>query len=276
MIKNFIVYNTTVKHGQMNSAAKFYPDITDAKERKALMRQHKQKIADEIGFLDINKIFMTCVKANCYEYGTTYTVTSEDVQAYFDLYDLDALADAAKITSDTPEVAIGFNFSDGANIIAMNPKTLEATSTWCEGRLIDKGVPSMIAKNLGGNPEDILIDVSPFAYTIPFDISGELRKPNYVNDMDVWKDCLEPNGKFLLVDQKKAILRQLEASGIPCENIYLRENSLFNPAYYSSQRARLYSDPTQDGRCMHAVMFQDGANECEYTQSYIKKYPVTR
>ena len=44
---------------------------------------------------------------------------------------------------------IGFNISDRANAIAMNVKTQEVTST------------------LDGNPEDIMVDISPFSYMIP-------------------------------------------------------------------------------------------------------------
>ena len=57
MIKNFVVFNTQVKHGQMNTAKAFYPGLEEnSEERTRLMREHKQLIADEVGF-DINKIF---------------------------------------------------------------------------------------------------------------------------------------------------------------------------------------------------------------------------
>lgn len=72
--------------------------------------------------------------------------------------------------------------------------------------------------------------------------------------------------------KKKALLRQLVESGIKEENIYVREDSLQNPNYYSLQRARLLNNPSYDGRFMHGVMFEKEGEEREYPQSYIKKY----
>lgn len=277
MIKNFIVFNSMIKHGQMNTAKVFYPGIEDAKERTRLMREHKQEIADEVGF-NINNIFMSLQanKNHSYLPGETYTITKEDCDKYDDLYDYDVWADTVKITSETPGVVAGFNVSDGANVIMMNPDTLEATSTFCDGAHINRGVPLTIAENLGGKRENMIVDISPFAYTIPFDTTGDLKEPNWISQEYVWEDCLEKKGDLLLIDMKKALLRQLEASGVKYDNIHLRENSLLDPNYYSSQRARLTNDPTQDGRFIHAVMLQDEEEEYEYTQSYIKKYPVKR
>lgn len=63
-------------------------------------------------------------------------------------------------------------------------------------------------------------------------------------------------------------------SGIKEENIYVREDSLQNPNYYSSQRARLLNNPSCDGRFMHGVMFEKEGEEREYSQANVKKYPV--
>lgn len=277
-IKNFVVFNSQVKHGQMNSAKAFYPGLEDnATERTRLMRQHKQTIADEVGF-DINDIFMSLQSDKNHQYipGTTYTITEEDITKYEDLYYYDVWADTIKLTRKTPGVVIGFNVSDGANVIAMNTSTLEATSTFCSGAHINKGVPFTIASNLGGNPEDIMVDVSPFAYSIPFIGNEEVKEPTWVSNKQVWDECLMEKNGVLWIDQRKALLRQLEASGIKPENIYVRENSLQNLNYYSSQRARMLSDHTQDGRFMHAVMYEREGQEKEYEQDYIKKYPVKR
>lgn len=277
-ITNFVVFNSQIKHGQMNTAKAFYPGLEDnMAERIRLMREHKQTIANEVGF-NINNIFMS-LQANVnhpYIPGTSYTITPEDVAEYEDLYDYDVWSDTIKLTRKTPGVVIGFNISDGANVIAMNTSTLEATSTFCSGAHINKGVPFTIASNLGGNPEDIMVDISPFAYQFPFVSNSEMKEPNWISNQQTWDECLTEKDGILWIDQKKALLKQLEASGIKAENIYVRENSLQNPNYYSSQRARLSGKSDQDGRFMHAVMFEREGKEREYNQEYIKKYPVKR
>lgn len=275
-IKNFVVFNSQVKHGQMNAAKQFYPGLEDnAAERSKLMREHKQAIANEVGF-NINNIFMSLQANEKHPYvpGTSYTVTPEDVAEYEDLYNYDVWSDTIKLTRKTPRTVIGFNISDGANVIAMNTNTLEATSTFCSGAHINKGVPFTIASTLGGNPEDIMVDVSPFTYYFPFVGNDTMKEPNWISNKQIWSDCLTEKDGILYIDQKKALLRQLEASGIKSENIYVRENSLQNPNYYSSQRARLSDDKSQDGRFMHGVMFELEGQEREYDQTYIKKYPV--
>ena len=278
-IKNFVVFNTLIKHGQMNSGKAFYPGLEDnASERTRLMREHKQAIADEVGF-DINHIFMS-LQANAkhpYVPGTSYTITPEDVASYNDLYDYAVWSDTIKLTRNTPQVVIGFNVSDGANVIAMNLKTKEATSTFCSGAHINKRVPFTIASQLGGNPEDIMVDVSPFLYTYPFMI-GELSEPSWVSNEQVWEKCIGHNENekdLLMIDQRKALLRQLEESGIRKENIHLRGNTIFDPDYYSSQMPRFnerLKTNRVDGRFMHAVMFELEGEEREYDQPYIKKY----
>ena len=274
-IKNIVVFNSTKKHGQMNSSKAFYPGIENAKERARLMREHKQALADEVGF-DINNIFMSMQadKDHPYISGTSYIINTNDVAEYSDLYNYNVWSDTIKLTRETPRVVIGFNVSDGANVIAMNTKTCEVTSTFCSGAHINKRVPFTIASTLGGNPEDILVDVSPFAYYYPFKSENGLIEPKWVSNKQVWEDCLEEKDGLLYINQSKALLRQLEESGIIRENIFLRENSFDNPNYYSSQNARLTGISYLDGRSMHAAMYEMEGQEREYNQEYIRKYPV--
>ena len=156
----------------------------------------------------------------------------------------------------------------------MNLKTYEATSTFCSGAHINKGVPFTIASQLGGNPDDIIVDVSPFTYDLPFIGNDDLKEPTWVSNKRNWEDCLSEKNGILWIDQKKALVRQLEDSGIKQENIFLRENSFQNPNYYSSQRARLTKNPSQDGRFMHGVLLVDEQDDKEYNQQYIRKYAV--
>lgn len=286
-ISNFIVFNTTKKHGQMNSGVAFYPDGMDGATRVKLMRENKGKIAGEIGF-DINKIFMS-LQSNAkhpYQPGTVYTLKKEDVENYEDLYDYDVWADTVKLTSETPNCVIGFNVSDAPNVIAMNLKTHEATSTFCSGAHVNNEVPKTIKETLGGDSEDIVVSISPFAHKLPWIGETNEAQPTWTSNQEVWEDCLERHGNLLLINQKKALLKQLIESGIEESNILIGEDSFYNAEkYYSTQRNRMV-DTFEDGRFMHGVMLQevnsmeeqDLTLECtsgefhqpSYEQSYIK------
>lgn len=275
-IKNFVVFNSQVKHGQMNAAPKYYPGLeSNAAERKRIANQNKQNLAKEVGF-NLDHLFMLEPDDQIHIYvpGTSYILTPEDVANYDVLFNYSIWADTVKLTRKTPGVIIGYNVADGANVIAMNTNTLEATSTFCSGLDINQMVPFTIASTLGGHPEDIMVDVSPFAYYFPFVANDTMKEPDWISNKQIWSDCLAEKDGILWIDQKKALLRQLEASGIRPENIYVRENSFQNPNYYSSQRSRLSDDNSQDGRFMHGVMFELEGQEKEYDQAYIKKYPV--
>ena len=294
----FVVFNTNRTYGNMNAAKAFYPEGMSALERNAIARANKLKIAEEVGF-DLNRLFMTLQPKGAKDRGSVYVLTPEDLANYKDLYDYDVYADTPKVTPDTPRVAIGFNVSDAANIIAMNTKTMEATSTFCPGTHIDAKVPEGIAEVTGGNPEDIIVDVSPFAHILPlYNPNDKNWMPGYINDSKVWDGTLYRDEKtgILYIDQLKALRKQLLASGIKEENIIWGEDSYYTTdkngkyIYPSSQRIRLQpdmlcngefildketgtyaNDPSQDGRFMHGVALLEETKE-PYANQDIKVY----
>ena len=121
----FVVFNTNNTYGNTKGGAG---------------KANRLKIAEEVGF-DLNRLFMALQPKEAKDRGSVYVLTPEDLANYKDLYDYDVYADTPKVTPATPGTAIGFNVSDAANIIAMNTKTMEATSTFCPGTHIDAKVP---------------------------------------------------------------------------------------------------------------------------------------
>ena len=138
----------------------------------------------------------------------------------------------------------------------------------------------VVAAVTGGNPESIIVDVSPFTHVLPvYNANDKNWMPGYINDSKVWDGTLYRDEKtgILYIDQLKALKKQLLASGIKEENITWGEDSYYTTdkngkyIYPSSQRSRLqpdelskgdfiidetgqYSnDPSQDGRFMHGV-----------------------
>ncbi|MCI8346967.1 MAG: hypothetical protein HFJ12_03345 [Bacilli bacterium] len=102
-------------------------------------------------------------------------------------YDYNVYSDTVKLTSNIPNVVIGFNISDGTNVIAMNLKTKEVISTFCSGSHINKQVPFTMVSTLRGGPDDIIVDISPFAHILPFKKQNRLKEPAQFSNFKVWK-----------------------------------------------------------------------------------------
>lgn len=266
----FAVFHTTKLDGQMNGNKQFYPEGMSEEERNAISRFNKSVIAHQVGF-NLNHLFMSLQGK---ERGTVYTLTKKDVVSYQDLYDYDVYADHVKMTPETMEdkTAIGFNVSDGANVIAMNVKTMEATSTFCSGAHINNEVPRQIRSVLGGKKEDIYVDVSPFAYVLPMkNPENKDWEPDWVSNKDVWgNNLVRSEDGTLYVGQYPALMRQLTESGILEDHITVRLDTYHDHNYYSSQRARMENDPQQNGRFMHGVAYVE--EDKTYENANIKVY----
>ena len=253
-IENFVVFNSIIKHGGM-------PD-------------NLNQIAKEIGF-DANYFLslMNVDENNLIIPGTMYKLTKNDIIKHPNLLKYKISATGVKMSIDTPTTAIGSFISDSPNIIAINRNTLEVTSTLCDVINIFKGVPFTVASNLGGNISDVVVDISPFAYNLEFNINEFNSLCSVINDFFV-KDFIDFHSDKVIFKQKDAVISQLIASGINENNIFVRENSLYNINYYSN---KVYEDTKDDkfyGKFVHGVMYElDGENiRCE--KSYIKKYSI--
>lgn len=293
----FVVFNTNRAYGNMNAAKAFYPEGMSAEERSAAARANRSKIAEEVGF-DLNRLFMTDQPKVPEMGGSCYTVTKEDLENWKDLYAYGVKAHTAKITPDTPGVAIGFNVSGGANIVAINTKTMEATSTFCEVHNIDARIPETIASATGGNPEDIIVVTSPFDHILPTYNEDKNWRPDYHKDNGVWDGAYYKDSETNIgyYNQLKALKNQLLASGIKENNTIWGADSYYttdkdgNFVYQSSQRRRMVpdlahpgqflidpetgtylNDPSQDGRFMQGVVLLEETKE-PYANNDIKVY----
>ena len=278
----FVTFNTNNTYGNTNGGAG---------------KANRLKIAEEVGF-DLNRLFFTNQPDVAVKGGSCYTVTKEDLQNWENLYAYEVDAHTAKITPDTPGVAIGFNLSGGANIVAMNTKTMEATSTFCKVQNIDARIPETIASATGGNPEDIIVVTSPFEHITPKYNEDKNWRPDWHKDNGVWDDAyyVDPDTNIIYYNQLKALKNQLLSSGIKEQNIIWGEDSLYktdsngNFVYPSSTRTYLLpdlenpgkfiidsetgtylKDRSQDGRFMQGVVLLEETKE-PYANKDIKVY----
>ena len=252
-------FNSTREDGQMNTAAVFYPEGTSAEDRKAQMREHKQNLVSRFG-LSYKNIFIPIQKnsknPDKYEDGLSYTLTREDVKNYEDLYDYDVNADIVKLTPETPNIAIAYPVADCAVVKAINTKTNEIVLSHCGGEYIDRYLPMQTIDALGGSEKDIVVYVSPFAYSLFYDDESKLT----------WANCMlrvDNEGAETLsisINIYKALKRQLLERKILEENLHMSPyNIRKSDMFYSNSRG--YKDPSYKGRFLSGIAIIDEDKE---------------
>ena len=257
-------FNSTREDGQMNTAAVFYPEGTSAEDRKTQMREHKQNLVSRFG-LSYKNIFIPIQKnsknPDKYEDGLCYTLTKEDVENYDDLYDYDVNADIIKLTPDTPNIAIAYPVADCAVVKAINTKTNEIVLSHCGGEYIDRYLPMQTIDALGGNEKDIVVYVSPFAYSLFYTDENSLT---WANNNNVWKGCKAfiDNGeaRSVSINVYKALRRQLLERKILEENLHMSPYNIRKcDMFYSNSRG--YKDPSFKGRILSGIAIIDESKE---------------
>ena len=259
-------FNSTREDGQMNTAAVFYPEGTSAEDRKAQMREHKQNLVSRFG-LSYKNIFIPIQKnsknPDKYEDGLSYTLTREDVKNYEDLYDYDVNADIVKLTPETPNIAIAYPVADCAVVKAINTKTNEIVLSHCGGEYIDRYLPMQTIDALGGSEKDIVVYVSPFAYSLFYDDESKLT---WANNSKVWRNCMlrvDNEGAETLsisINIYKALKRQLLERKILEENLHMSPyNIRKSDMFYSNSRG--YKDPSYKGRFLSGIAIIDEDKE---------------
>ena len=259
-------FNSTREFGQMNTAAVFYPEGMEADERKTQMREHKQALVSNFG-LSYKNIFIPIQKnsknPDKYEDGLCYTLTKEDVEKYDDLYDFDVNADIVKLTEETPNIALAYPVADCAVVKAINTKTNEIVLAHCGGEYIDRYLPMQTIDALGGSEKDIVVYVSPFAYSLFYTDENSLT---WANNNEVWKGCkaIVDTGdqRSISINIYKALRRQLLERKILEENLHMSPyNIRKSDMFYSNSRG--YKDPSYKGRFLSGIAIIDEDKEVE-------------
>lgn len=263
-----VEFNSNKNHGQMNTA--FYPKEMPKDEKIRLMHDNKQSIVGEMG-LSYKNIFIPIQKnsknPDKYEDGLCYTLTSDDVKNYDDLYDYDVYADIVKLTPETRNIVLAYPVADCAVVKAVNMKTNEIVLSHCGGEYIDRYLPMQTIDALGGNEKDIRVYVSPFAYNLFYSDAANL---SWANNDKVWKEFKEYSEKdgitAVNVNVYDALKKQLLDRKIKLENMYFSpyDTSKSN-MFYSNSRG--YQDESFKGRFMAGIGLIDNDKEIEENES---------
>ena len=265
-----VEFNSTRQHGQMNTS--FFKKEMEKEEKIKLMRDNKNGIMKEMG-LNYKNIFIGIQKnsknPDKYADGLCYTLTSDDVNNYDDLYDYDVYTDIVKLTSETKNIALAYPAADCAVVKAVNMKTNEIALAHCGGEYIDRYLPMQTIDALGGEEKDIRVYISPFAYTLFYENADNLT---WANNDKVWDKCKkydEIDGiTSVKIDVYKALRRQLIERKIKEENLYISPYDISkSDLFYSNSRG--YKDESFKGRFLSGIALIDNDTEIK-EKPYIK------
>ena len=112
---NVGIVETGISYGNMNTAARFYPEGTSAEERQRIFMERRMKVGEDFGF-DGHKMFMADQTDKC---GTWFEIDEDYVEANPNGWS-DISEDILVITDRVPGVVIGHPVADCPVVMAFD------------------------------------------------------------------------------------------------------------------------------------------------------------
>lgn len=261
------IVETGNRFGNMNTAARFYPDGLSAEERRSIFLKRRMEAGEHLGF-DGAKMFMAdqkdfsdAIKSGKTHQATYFEITSDYVEANPNGWS-DINEDILLITDKVPSVVIGHPVADCPVIMMTDPKKNVTAIGHCSAELIDHRLPMMIADALvssyGSCDEDIIAYVGSCAGdSWTYDIW-----PKFAQDKDMWKDAIYMGDDNLFhINMRMVIAKQLQERNI-LNTVYSQVDTITNPNFYSNSASR--TNKEKAGRNFTGAFYQD--------ESYVKTY----
>ncbi len=264
-ISNLNYFCSTIQEGNMNTNSAFYKEGMTKEEIRIDFTLRRIALGKTVGF-DGLKVVTPIQKArpdftatfqnksseeqenimkkynSKYQDGYSVRVTSDMIQEYNDLYDLDIYADILMIGKDLPRVALAYPVADCPVVFAEDTKNKVVAMAHCGGEYIDRELPSQLIDALRNETdvkkEDILVHVTPHAQAESFTYDCI---PRWMEHTNLWEDATYMENDLLHIDMKSAICKQLYKQGISASNIYISNiDTITDPRFYSNSAGRFH------------------------------------
>jgi copper oxidase (laccase) domain-containing protein len=239
---NAKIVETGISYGNMNTAAKFYPEDYTVEDRKKAFLEHRLKAGEDFGF-DGHKMYMADQSDKS---GTWFEIDRDYVEANPNGWS-DISEDILVITDDVPEVVIGHPVADCPVVMAFDRVKGVAAIAHCSCDLVDKKMPMLTIEALleshHSRDEDIAAYVSMCAgKSWTYD-----KIPAWAKDEDMWRDAitLEDDGLYH-IDLKSVVKKQLLDRNIS-KIVMSPIDTITDPNYYSNSAA-FHGNMTKNGR----------------------------
>lgn len=257
---NLNYFFSTRENGNMNTNKNFYPEGMTKEEIRSDFNLRRELLGKQIG-CDGLKILTPIQKsrpnlagkteeeqkvllekyASKYQDGHYVRITSDMIESYEDLYDLDIYSDILMIDGSIPNVALAYPVADCPVVFAEDTRNHVVAMAHCGGEYIDRELPGQIVdslyEELDSNSCDIRVYVGPHAQEESFTYDCF---PKFIQNEENWDECLREEKGLIHINMSKAILKQLAQRKIDLSTIYVSPlDTITNPMFYSNNRARL-------------------------------------
>ena len=230
--ENIGIVETGISYGNMNAAARFFPEGLSSEKRAKIFMERRIKAGEDFGF-DGAKMFMADQKD---KRGTWFEIDRDYVDANPNGWS-DIKEDILVITDKVPRVVIGHPVADCPVVMAFDRKKKVAAIGHCSADLVDIKMPMLVVDALynsyRSSDEDIAAYVSMCA-----GLSWTYDKyPKWAKNEKMWEDAINLGEDWKYhIDLKQVVLKQLQERNI--SDIKMSDiDTITHPDYYSNSAA---------------------------------------
>ena len=248
---NVGIVETGISYGNMNTAARFYPEGTSAEERQRIFMERRMKVGEDFGF-DGHKMFMADQTDKC---GTWFEIDEDYVEANPNGWS-DISEDILVITDRVPGVVIGHPVADCPVVMAFDRVRRIAAIGHCSADVVDKKMPMSVVEALYESYHSRDQDIAAYVSMCAGNSWTYDSYPKWATDERMWEEAitLDKNGLYH-IDLKKVVRQQLLDRNIS-KIIMSPIDTITDPEYYSNSAA-FNGNSAKSGRNFAGTFFAD-------------------
>lgn len=249
MIKNLKIFETGNKFGNMNTAAKFYPEGYSANDRKAVHNIARRALGRDLG-VDGRKMYMA---DQLHKRGTWKEIDKEYVEAYPNGWS-DISEDI--VVTKVPGVVIGHPVADCPVVMAYDTKQKVVAVGHCSAELTDKKMPMLVVDALYNAYRSRDEDVYTYVSACAGDSWTYNRWPDWAKEKRLWEEYITEGKEGLFhIDLKSAVKNQLLDRGIAPDRIEVSPIDTITDANFYSNSAAYNGAKHKAGRHFAGAFF---------------------
>ena len=260
MIKNLKIFETGNKFGNMNTAAKFYPEGYSANDRKAVHNIARRALGRDLD-VDGRKMYMA---DQLHKRGTWKEIDKEYVEAYPNGWS-DISEDI--VVTKAPGVVIGHPVADCPVVMAYDTKQKVVAVGHCSAELIDKKMPMLVADALYNSYRSKDEDIYTYVSACAGNSWAYDKWPNWAKEEKFWEKYItEGKDGLFHIDLKNAVRNQLLDRNIAPNRIDVSPIDTITDDNFYSNSAAFNGQIQKNGRHFAGAFFKD---ELDFIEDYL-------